>query len=226
LRDEGVSARVAARQSGAALTGSEHLLLAILATCSLPERSIFAGLGVTALDIEQRITNDADDSPFANSKWARRWTAECVFMFASCLENRLKLGDQAIHVRHLANAMTHERYGRAAQLLSEISGDSPARVRRTLMTRLGVDAWSEPSPGGRRTTNPAGPEAQDHLRPEVVALLGFEPEAQAHAVSVDYHAADHAQVEVGFPGQGPHYGINLYHYDNGWRADQPLERGV
>ena len=80
------AAHVAARQSGAALTGSEHLLLAILTTGSQPERSAFTELGLTALDIEQRITYEVDDSPLANSKWARRWTAECVFMFASCLE--------------------------------------------------------------------------------------------------------------------------------------------
>jgi hypothetical protein len=80
--------------------------------------------------------------------------------------------------------------------------------------------------------------AQAEITPEELALEGFDPEAGATVVSVEYKQYDdelvaqygdlgHAIVQVGFPGKPPHYHTPpcyytpYFHYPDGWRRDLP-----
>lgn len=56
------------------------------------------------------------------------------------------------------------------------------------------------------------------------ASVTDQPMSVGSAPKLKVSPADHSQVAVGFPGQGPHYRINLYHYEtaggaiNAWNA--------
>ena len=59
--------------------------------------------------------------------------------------------------------------------------------------------------------------------PEQVALAGFSPDAHAEVVGVQYGSDDVATVEVGFPGQGPHYYLQIHRWgENDWRHEKPI----
>jgi hypothetical protein len=58
--------------------------------------------------------------------------------------------------------------------------------------------------------------------PEEVAVAGFALDAHAEVINVSYTQPDHAVVQVGFPGNGPYYWLNIFrHHDGGWRTERP-----
>lgn len=79
-----------------------------------------------------------------------------------------------------------------------------------------------------------GRMAQDEKRPEELALEGFDPDAGATVVNVEYRQYDdeqvaqlgdlgHAIVQIGFPGTSACYYTPFFHYPDGWRMELPPE---
>jgi hypothetical protein len=56
-----------------------------------------------------------------------------------------------------------------------------------------------------------------------VALACFSPDAGAELVGDQYGSDDVATVEVGFPGQGPHYFLQIHRWrEHDWRHEKPI----
>ena len=216
------AAHSAARRLGARDTGSEHLLLGIVTTDS-PTAAVLAELGLTAANVEGVIIERP--GPPAADQHLDRWTPACLPVFATCLANRLALGDALIGVGYLAVAIADERYGEAAPILADLLGTSIPDVRATFLSHLGYPSWNEPDPT-RPPSRPDGFKAGGLADPKEVALQGFAPEAHAYIAETRYKEPDHAVVKVGFPEQNAFYFLHIFRHDDGWRTEIPKGRRI
>ena len=76
--------------------------------------------------------------------------------------------------------------------------------------------------GDRQLTGAARQQCSrtPHLVRSFVAA--FARDAHAEVINVIYTQPDQAVVQVGFPGNGPYYWLNIFrHHDGGWRTERP-----
>jgi ATP-dependent Clp protease ATP-binding subunit ClpC len=202
---------------GAVATGPEHLLLGVLTTTS-GVAVFFAELGVTPGRVESFIFGIAEAVPVKER--GDQWSPAARRALEMSLRERLALEDFVIDVEHLALALINENCDETARIMRELPA-SPPDLRRGLLVRLG-HRGTEPAPdwpGRARSSLESNSGAC--ATPDEVALRGFAPKDQAHIVNLRYEQADHAIVQVGFPGGGPCYILNIYLHDDGWRLERP-----
>jgi len=213
------AAQAGSHRLGASAAGSEHLLLGVMAVDSVASRTL-GSLGVGASEVERAVARRAGTSIVEDA--SVRWTQTCLPIFETCLCNRIDHGGGPIGVEYLTIALTCPRYGDAARILADLSGLELAALRAGLMHGLGIGSWNEPSSSLADTPDLAGGCAT----PEEVALRGFGPDDGAYVVGVRYEQPVHAVVQVGFPGKGPCYGLNIYRHNDGWRLEIPEGRDI
>ena len=210
------AAHAESRRLGAPATGSEHLLLGIVTTA--PAR-IFAGTGATPAEVERLIAIVGPALPERPDRWSPSGTQ----VLEMALRERLALGDPLTEVEHVALAVTNEDAEDSAQILQQL-GVSLTELRIALLSRLG-HARTEPAPawpGSAADPRESDSRASGLPTPDEVVVAGFAPDAHAEVINVSYTQPDHAVVQVGFPGNGPYYYLNIYqHHDGGWRMERP-----
>ena len=213
------AARMWSHRLGVSATRPEHLLLGVLTT-SPGVATAFADFGITAAHLERLV---ADAQPVPLKRRSDRFTPTSTRVLEMSLRERLALGDPVIEVEHLALALTNEGCKEIAGMVRSL-GTSRAELRVGLLARLG-HTGSEPTsawPGSTPSASDSGPRGCS--APNEVALRGFAPDAQAHIVNVRYQQADHAVVQVGFPGKAAYYYLSIFRHQDGWRLEIPEGR--
>ena len=181
--------------------------------------TIFAGTRVTPAEVERLIAIVGPALPERPVRWSRSGAR----VLEMALRERLALGDRLTEVEHIALAVTNVDAEGSFQIMRQL-GSSPAELRTGLLRSLG-HVGTEPAPawpGSVADRRESANNAVEPVTPEEVAVAGFAPDAHAEVIRVSYTQPDHAVVQVGFPGNGPYYWLNIFrHHDGGWWMEKP-----